>query len=67
MAVDKMNSSNRFYVESIMKLALANHPLRAIRKYTRGILELLHAPTRRIAILLDDGSIEIGSARRDAM
>lgn len=50
-----------------MQLTLANHPLRAIRKYTSEILELLHAPTRRIAILLDDGLIEIGSARRDAM
>lgn len=67
MAVDTMKSSNRFYAESIMKLALANHPLRAIRKYASEILELLHAPTRRIAILLDDGLIEIGSARHDAM
>jgi hypothetical protein len=50
-----------------MKLALANHPLRAIRKHANEILELLHAPTRRIAILLDDGLIEIGSARHDAM
>jgi hypothetical protein len=47
LADDGMKGSNRFFVASILKLALAGHLLLAIRNHVSEILATLHSPTGR--------------------
>ena len=47
MAGDGMKGPNRFFVASILKLALAGHLLLAILKHVSEILATLHSPTGR--------------------
>jgi len=40
-----MKGSNRFFIASILKLALAGYPLLTFRKNVSEILATLHSPT----------------------